>query len=341
MRILWHFLFWTVIVFWSSTIYDYTGMYGSVFILFNLMRLPVTMLATYLVLYSLIPKYLIHSKQYGRFGLWFGLVLIVATFLDRLIIGSNLLAPQIAELGLTYRFFNEVPILRNAFLLVSIIGLASMIRFFKLFIIQERRQSEIQKEKLATELAFLKAQVNPHFLFNALNNLYSTAIQNNQVELASGLENLSGVMQYLTYESNAPKVAIEKEIKLIQNYIEIQSLRLSETDEATIAFNVNGNTTGVIIAPVLLLPLVENAFKHGLEPNKKSLVKIDLTIAEGWLHFVVKNTLRSRQTQKLDNDGIGLKNVRKRLDLLYPDAHKLDTLKEELYFTTTLSLIYK
>lgn len=338
MRIVWHFLFWIVIVLWSSTIYDYKGLFGPVFILFNLLRLPVIMGATYLVLYLLIPRYLIHSRQYLKFSLWFLLILLMATILDRLIIGSNLLAPQLEEVGLTYRFFNEIPILRNAFLLVSIIGLASMIRFFKLFILQERRRNEIQEEKLATELAFLKAQVNPHFLFNALNNLYSMAIQKDQTELAGGLENLSGIMYYLTYESNAPKVAIEKEIHLIRHYIEIQSLRLSETDEATIAFQVRGSTNGIMIAPVLLLPLVENAFKHGVEPDKKSLVKIDLILEDNRLTFKVKNTVRQSQVQHLEKEGIGLKNVRKRLHLLYPDAHILEAERKETYFITTLTL---
>ncbi len=333
-------LFWAVIVLWSSTIYDYKGMYGPIFILFNLIRLPVIMLATYLVLYGLIPKYLIQSRQYQKFGLWFVLILLVATLLDRVIIGSDLLAPQLEEAGLTYRFFNEVPILRNAFLLISIMGLASMIRFFKLFIHQERHRNEIQKEKLATELAFLKAQVNPHFLFNALNNLYSMAIQKDQTELAGGLENLSGIMHYLTYESNAEKVDIEKEILLIQHYIEIQSLRLSETDDATIAFHIDGSTKGVRIAPVLLLPLVENAFKHGVEPDKKSLVKIDLLIEGNTLIFTIKNTIRQSQVQDLGKEGIGLKNVRKRLDLLYPEAHRFDMKREGSYFIITLSLTF-
>lgn len=338
MRVVWHILFWIVIVLWSSTIYDYKGMFGSIFILFNLTRLPVIMLATYVVLYGLIPRYLIESRQYVSFGIWFFFIMVLATLLDRLIIGSDLLAPQMEEIGLSYKFFNEVPILRNAFLLVSIIGLASMIRFFKLFILQERHRSEIQKEKLTTELSFLKAQVNPHFLFNALNNLYSMAVQQEQGELAEGLENLSGIMYYLTYESNAPKVAIEKEIHLIQNYIEIQSLRLAETDDTTIGFQVEGNPQGFMIAPVLLLPLVENAFKHGVEPDKKSLVKINLKVTATNLTFSIKNTTRKSQAQSLENEGIGLKNVRKRLQLLYPDSHSLTTEKQDGFFITTLTL---
>ncbi len=340
MRILSHVFFWAIIALWSSTIYDYKGAYGLHFIIFNLVRLPVIMIATYIVLYWLIPKYLIQGKKYFQFGAWFLIIFLVATVLDRLIIGSDLVAPKMSALGLTYSFFNGIPILRNAFLLISIMGLAAMIRIFKLYYVQERKQHEIQQEMLASELAFLKAQVNPHFLFNALNNLYSMAIQKGDGELAEGIENLSGVMQYLTYESNAPKVELDKELQLIQNYIEIQSLRLAETDEATISFNVEGNTRGILIAPVLLLPLVENAFKHGVEPDKRSLVKIDLKVADRKLNFKIKNTIRESQVNDLTKEGIGLENVRKRLGLLYPDRHSLQIVPGEVYFTVILSLSF-
>ena len=173
--------------------------------------------------------------------------------------------------------------------------LASIIRFFKLYLEEEKRKHQLEEQQLSTELAFLKAQINPHFLFNALNNLYSIAVDKQQGDIAKGLENLSGVMQYLTYESNAPRVGLEKEIQLLQDYIEIQYLRFSDTDDITISFKLEGEVVGKVIAPVILLPLVENAFKHGIKPEQKCLVNIHLSITNGRLAFLVKNTLFSHK----------------------------------------------
>ena len=115
---------------------------------------------------------------------------------------------------------------RNSFLLLSIMGITSLIRFYKVFLAKEKKENQLIQEKLETQYAFLKAQVNPHFLYNALNNIYSMAVQKNQTEIASGLENLSGIMQYLTYESNSPFVSLKKEIDLLQNYIELSLITM-------------------------------------------------------------------------------------------------------------------
>lgn len=337
-RILQHLLFWVVIVCWISAVHDHNGNYVGRFVLFNLLRMPVIIPATYLVIYYFMPRWLIREKDYLKFGLAFGLNFVVASLLDRVIIGTELSKNILKDTGLIYEFFNEVPILRNAFLLVSIMGLACLIRFFKLYLQEEQRKHQLEQEHLATQLAFLKAQINPHFLFNALNNLYSMAIQREQTEIAGGLENLSGVMHYLTYESNAHKVPLEKEIGLLQHYIEIQQLRLADTDDATVSFSAKGPINGQLIAPVILLPLVENAFKHGVQPGKRSLVKIRVAVKGTTLDFSVQNTFFEKSPQSVRESGIGLENVRKRLQLLYRDRYVLETGQTDAHYWSKLQL---
>ena len=208
---------------------------------------------------------------------------------------------------------------RNSFLLLAIIGIASFIRFFKIYTEQEKKKNQLIQENLETQYAFLKAQVNPHFLFNALNNIYSMAIQNNQQGIALGLENLSGIMHYLTYESNAKKVPLEKEIKLLKNYIDIEQLRFDDTDDTTISFNVEGELAAKKIPPVILLPLVENAFKHGVKPEQKCLVSIKLSVKEDVLNFNIKNTLFDFGVRTIKEQGIGLANVKKDWNCAIPN----------------------
>lgn len=336
---MWHLLFWAVMVVWTSTIYDpCNGEFIFTFIIFNLIRLPVIGASTYFVLYFLIPQFLIKRKRYGPFTALFLATLLVTIIADRLVIGTPFIIKLMKDTGLEYHFFNEVPIVRNAFLLVAMIGMASMIRFFKLYLIQEREQHQLQRLQLATELAFLKTQVNPHFLFNSLNNLYSMAIQKEYFDLAGGLENLSGIMRYLTYDSNAQKVALTKEIELLQQYIGMQQWRLDEDDDITVVFKTKGELQHLQIAPVLLLPIVENAFKHGVRPGRSSMVSIDLEVMADKLCFNVTNTLQEDHREAIDKPGIGLNNVQKRLTLLYPDQHHLTTGTQHGFFLSTLEI---
>jgi len=337
-RILIHLIFWIVILFWTSTIYDYGGKFGWHFVQFNLVRFPIIIASTYLVVYYFLPRWIIQKKKYSLFALAFVFNFILATILDRIVIGSDLVIQLMADTELTYRFFNEVPIIRNAFILLSIIGLASGIRFFKLYLLEEKRKHELEEAHLSTQIDFLKAQINPHFLFNALNNLYSMAVKKQEEEIAAGLDNLSGIMQYLTYESGATKVPLRKEIQLLQNYIEIQHLRLGETDDTTISFQVKGVDEVHQIAPVILLPLVENAFKHGIRPEEKCLVSIRLSIENNRLIFSIQNTLFKSKQTNLNDQGIGLDNVKKRLLLIYPDQHEFTLIKTNTDFCVELRI---
>jgi LytS/YehU family sensor histidine kinase len=183
----------------------------------------------------------------------------------------------------------------------------------------EKQKKEMENEKLNSELAFLKSQVNPHFLFNILNNICSLARKKSD-NTEDAIIQLSRIMRYMLYDSKDEKVSLEKEVEYLQNYIDLQRLRIS--DSVVISFTIEGDINGKMVEPMLLIPFVENAFKHGVSYLDESNIEINLKIDQDVLHFRVENY----RVKKIDNpvqqeSGIGLKNVLRRLDLLYPGSH--------------------
>jgi len=186
----------------------------------------------------------------------------------------------------------------------------------------EKQKKEMENEKLHSELAFLKSQVNPHFLFNVLNNICSLARKKSD-DTENAIIQLSRIMRYMLYDSKDEKVALEKEVEYLQNYIDLQRLRISES--VIIDFTIEGNMDGKMVEPMLLIPFVENAFKHGVSYIDESRIDIRLKIEEGVLHFRVENNRIKKNDDPVQQEsGIGLKNVLRRLDLLYPSTHKID-----------------
>ncbi len=334
-----HILFWVAILVWRANGDYLTKAPFEKFVYLNLMRIPMMVVATYTVIYYLLPKLIIEKKQYLKFTLYLVITLWTATFIEMELTKSSLMKVLLQPLSIyQYKVLTQLHPYRNSFLLLAIIGIASQIRFFKLYLAQEKKGHQLIQEKLETQYAFLKAQVNPHFLFNALNNIYSMAVQKEQKEIALGLENLSGIMHYLTYESNAKQVLLTKEIGLIKNYIDIIQLRIEAIDDVTISFNVAGTITNKKIAPVILLPLVENAFKHGIKPDRKCLVSIKLALGEETLHFTIKNSLFTYGAKELKEKGIGLENVKKRLELRYPNNYTLISKEIDGYYYTDMTI---
>lgn len=334
-----HILFWSAILYWRASGDYLTKLPFERYVLQNALRLPAMMAATYFVIYFLLPKFIIKEKKYGLFTLLLGLTLWLTTEFDQFLMTSDFMWQALQPLTeKQFKIIMQLHPFRNSFFLLSIIGLASVIRFYKIYLAQEKKQNQLIQENLETQYTFLKAQVNPHFLFNALNNIYSMAVQKEQSDIALGIENLSGIMQYLTYQSNAKEVPLKKEIELLKNYIDIEQLRLSNTDEVTISFNVEGEIKDKMISPVLLLPLVENAFKHGVKIDEKCLVSIKLLVIENQLNFTIKNTLFDFGDKAINEKGIGLENVKKRLELRYAGRYSLQTKPIGGYFYTDLKV---
>jgi len=186
----------------------------------------------------------------------------------------------------------------------------------------ERQKQRLKEEKLSAELSFLKAQINPHFLFNTLNNLFAMAHQNNDPSTATGIAKLARMMRYMLEESEVAWVSLEQEIENLKNYMDLQSMRFAADDPVEIDIVQQGEFNGKLIAPLLLIPFVENAFKHGINLREKSFISIEINIVEDQFRFQVKNSLHLKKLEK-ESHGIGLENVRTRLALLYPNEHHL------------------
>ena len=186
----------------------------------------------------------------------------------------------------------------------------------------QRLKADLEKQNLMSEMAMLKAQVNPHFLFNTLNNIYTLSYKQDK-NAPEAILKLSELMRYMLYEASGEKVSLDQEIKYICNYIELQRLRLK--DPLDVNFIIKGNHHGKVIPPMLLIPFVENTFKHGISLQHPSAIQIDLEVRDDTLYFsTVNNIVNPQLVKNGENDrGIGFKNVQRRLTLLYPNNHIL------------------
>lgn len=185
------------------------------------------------------------------------------------------------------------------------------------------RQRELEQEMLRAELMALKHQINPHFLFNILNGLYGLAFKNEDEETAEGIAKLSQMMRYMLYESNDARVELERELAYLQHYIDLQRLRLNPKTE--VAFSTKGPTVNKQIVPMVLIPFIENAFKHGVSTVHHSRIEIEIAIIGEKLHLNVLNPIHQKaQKARKTPGGIGLANVRARLNLIYGEAYELE-----------------
>ena len=200
----------------------------------------------------------------------------------------------------------------------------------------EKKKQEIETEKLTTELSFLKSQINPHFLFNTLNNIYSLALVKSEAT-ADAVHKLSSIMRHVLSETKNDTVALDKEIQFIRDFIELQKVRL--TDKVTIQFLVEGKTEQKHIAPLILIPFVENAFKYGISTKEASVILFKLKADDSIIDFTSENNIVAGDKEKHGQTGIGLKNTKRRLELLYPEKHTLTVSKENNRFIVHLTLL--
>lgn len=201
----------------------------------------------------------------------------------------------------------------------------------------QRRMGEMAKERAEAELTFLKSQINPHFLFNALNSVYFLIDKSNP-EARQALHKFSDMLRYQLYEIKDEKVPIEREISYLRDYIEVQRLR---QDNTAIQFNIGDTMRGFLVEPLLLIPFVENSFKHlsHFSNGRPNEINMDLSKENGELVFVVKNTTEGKQEDAVKQEGgIGLVNVKRRLELLYPQRHQLSIKQVDGYFDVELKL---
>lgn len=203
---------------------------------------------------------------------------------------------------------------------------------------EEKYRAELEKEKLVTELTLLKEQINPHFLFNSLNNIYSLSISKSD-KVTTAILKLSSILRYFLYENVGSIVYLKDEISVIKDYIELQKLRMN--DKVTLSFNVVGNPEYCKIEPFIIMPLIENTFKFGNDNINESFIDIAIIIMNNKLGLKIQNKIVYKPKAKDQNSGIGIKNIKRRLDLLYPGKYKFIIGESKGVFTTHLEIKLK
>ena len=282
--------------------------------------------------FLLIPRLLLKGKIWSYIFTLLGCFMIISVI-------NYLWGFVLDDLGLlthhhpmTNRLFYPI------FPALLVYGLSSAIRITNEWFKNEKQKKEMENEKLISELAFLKSQVNPHFLFNILNNICSLARKKSD-DTENALIKLSQIMRYMLYESKDEKVSLEKEVDYLRSYIELQRLRTS--DKVIVNFTITGDPGQIIIEPMLLIPFVENAFKHGVSYLDESIISIALTVIKDELIFKVDNTIAVKRDEVLPSEsGIGLKNVQRRLELLYPERHSLTVNENGMIYSIDLHITF-
>ena len=210
-----------------------------------------------------------------------------------------------------------------AVVFLSILAIAAAYFFIKEWIRNDLMRSQAETQQLDTEIRLLRSQVNPHFLFNTLNNLFSMAQKKGHEELADSISKLSGMMRYMLYESNTDTVPLQREIVYLEDCIALNKLRYADSEVAvSFRYPEPAVAAGTAIAPMLFIPFLENAFKHGISIGGHSDISLNISVGQKKLSFICENTDYGG-VKKLEKGGIGLENVRRRLELLYPGRHEL------------------
>ena len=294
--------------------------------------------------YVFIPKFL-NGQRYmwyvGVIVLSFLMILLISTQLDTLYEFAELVESRVIEMERIRPRNFAIP-LQLIFPFVLSFSIGTSFEMILNSEQQRREKEEIKKEKLYSELSFLKSQINPHFLFNSLNNIYSLT-QKNSKNASQAILLLSDLMRYILYDSVQNKIKLTQEIQCLKNYIALQRLRISRKESVKIDFKESGNFSTIYIEPLILIPFLENAFKHGVSYSRASLVSINLKVEASVIRFDVYNTKKQANTSTLDtangHSGIGLANTIRRLNLCYPDRYELRINESPDYYETKLTIL--
>jgi len=235
-------------------------------------------------------------------------------------------------LGMPLRIF-FFSINRTVSIALFLLLAGGMIRLAYSFIKSQNEKKSLENLNLNAEVNFLKSQINPHFLFNTLNSIYSQA-HNKSEHTEYSILKLSELLRYVLYETGEERVPLERDIQYINNYIDLQRIRLSS--KITLRYTINGNLSGNTIAPLMLITFIENAFKHGISYTQPSVIDIDITVFEKTLTLTVSNPVVKNDI--FTQGGLGLKNVTRRLELLYPGKHNLTISQTDNQYLVNLKI---
>jgi two-component system LytT family sensor kinase len=330
-RIAIHTVFWLCAWFFFFFYYKRYSEVNTYTFVASLINLIVAIATVYTFNYYLIPKILLKTKL--KLFIAFAFVAIIMFFYIQLLLTLFLVVKLLyAENRLFPEMIDVVMLFFNMFFVVFI---AIAIKFYKRWNEKDFREQKVQKEKVEAELQMLKTQINPHFLFNTLNSIYVLAMKKSE-QTANTVMRLSDILDYILYKINAPRIAIADEIQIINNYIELEKIRF--TDRVNLEFLSNLQSKHIQIPPMLIIPFIENAFKHGVSKSlEKSWIRISIEEVDQMLHIKVTNSL-SQNALKGKQGGIGLVNVKKRLDLLFTDQYQLDIAEKNNRYDVFLSI---
>lgn len=301
---------------------------------------PVTMLTALITVQVLLKRFYFNNQK-GRFWFYFVLTCLLVVFAKRTF-NYFYTYPLYFPEGRDSQPFVFLPKLIiemvNTYL---IIGFYAMFYFVKAWYSEQQVTQALMQEKTQAELDLLKAQVQPHFIFNTLNNIYSLSL-NKDPRTSDLIYRLSSFLDYKLYDSNTNFTTLEKEVEFLKNYLELQKLRFE--DNFDVSFNVYSKMEGYRISPLLLLPLVENCFKHSLsDDSQKSWIRIDLSTKEGMITIKLENSLPgtndiSQRILPKPHSGMGLEIVNRKLEILYQERHELICRRESNSYLVILKL---
>ena len=295
---------------------------------------------SYMLIYFVVPRFLLKQK-YLATVLWVSFLFFVTAAMSAFLSITLVYWVRTEIFGLSYGPNNQhygpglpthLGLMAGFRGAITIGGISAAIKLMKHWYVKEQRNLMLQKENMEAQLEVLKAQIHPHFLFNTLNNIYSHTRKSSPVASKMLME-LSDMLRYILYEGNQQQVALSKELKMICDYIELEKLRYGNKLEVTVDLPANANRYS--IAPLLLLPFVENCFKHGASTMlEHPWVSLHISVNNNLLHMKLLNG--KIQTDETHSMGIGLKNVQERLRLLYPGKHELQIINEADVFIVNL-----
>ena len=276
----------------------------------------------YINLYVLIPHLLLKNKLWKYLG-----TSILFVFMNLLLMIYLYYEPP-------YELPPMISFIVNTFVTnASLVAMAVCIKIFKIFTKNRERLQDLQFQNLQSEISLLKSQVNPHFLFNALNSIH--VLSRTQPKHASeAILQLSDLMRYQIYDCNTELIPLKNEVEYLENYLALEKLR---KNKASILFKTNGPMNGVQVAPLLFIPFVENAIKHGVNIDNQSNLKLDINIDEKNVNFYIENNVPLNNKIK-KNGGIGLANVKRRLELIYPKEHQLTIENKDDKYIVSLTI---
>jgi two-component system, LytTR family, sensor kinase len=313
---------------------------GSIYVV-RTWDLLISLLIFLPICYYLIPTVL-NREEVSRFLVLSVVLLIAASglefLLDRLVVLMFNLPTgehEISDKALNYREILEIEssIIPGNLILFGISILYGLSRDW---VLNFRNRARLKRDTMRAELSFLRSQINPHFLFNTLNSMYAMARRNSDQQTGDAILQLSGIMRYMLQASDSQSVDLGTEIEQIENYLSLVRLRFSSEDPLKIEFTHELVMQEMKISPLMLMPFVENAVKHGLSSDGNGYLKIDLRTNEERIRFNVVNSISPKKIELTPNSGIGLRNVKRRLEVLYPDRHELTVTSQQDVYTIEL-----